>query len=247
MNIQEVEPDEKICMKKYKFSCDTKTEGIPDPLPNVLRFSMAMIGKAGSGKTSLLMNLICKKGKIYNKKFDKVIVFSPSLRSMDDCPFDKLPDDQLYEELTAENLQGVIDEVTDSGEKILIIMDDVVNDMAKNAELQRLLCKLLMNRRHIAGYGGGISVIITSQVYNKIPCPIRKTFSHIILMNTKQKRELDTLYDEHILTERKQFESICKYCYKDKFDFMYLDLEKPFDEVFHRNFNKLSMDLDKKC
>ena len=247
MNITELEPEEKIKMKKYKFSCDEGCDGIPDPLPNVLRFNMAIIGKAGSGKTSLLMNLVCKRGKIYNKKFDKVYVFSPSLRSMDDCPFDKLPEEQLYDDLTVENLEGVIEEITDSEEKILIIFDDVVNDMAKSAEIQRILCKLLMNRRHIAGYGGGISVIITSQVYNKIPCPIRKTFSHMILVNIKQKRELDTLYDEHILVDKKQFEAICKYCYKDKYDFMYLDLEKPYDKVFHRNFNKLEMNLDKKC
>ena len=247
MNITELEPEEKIKMKKYKFSCDEGIDGIPEPLPNVLRFNMAIIGKAGSGKTSLLMNLVCKRGKIYNKKFDKVYVFSPSLRSMDDCPFDKLPEEQLYDDLTVENLEGVIEEITDSEEKVLIIFDDVVNDMAKSAEIQRILCKLLMNRRHIAGYGGGISVIITSQVYNKIPCPIRKTFSHMILVNIKQKRELDTLYDEHILVDKKQFEAICKYCYKDKYDFMYLDLEKPYDKVFHRNFNKLEMNLDKKC
>tara|TARA_R110000868_G_scaffold131332_2_gene341309 strand:+ start:8240 stop:8980 length:741 start_codon:yes stop_codon:yes gene_type:complete len=246
MLIQEVEPEEKITMKKWKFSCDEKTDGIPEPLPNVLRFCMAIIGRAGSGKSSLLMNLVCKRGKLYNKKFDKVIVFSPSLKSMDDCPFDKLPPEQLFSELTIDTLEQVVADITDSEERILIIMDDVVNDMNKNAELQRQLCKLLMNRRHIAGYGGGISVIITSQVYNKIPCAIRKTFSHMILMDIKQKRELDSLWEEHILTDKKQFENICKYCYKDKFDFMYLDLEKPYDEVFHRNFNKLIVDLDRK-
>ena len=246
MDIIEIEPEEKIKMKKFKFSCDEGCKGIPAPLPNVLRFNMGLIGKAGSGKTSLLMNLVCKRGKIYNKKFDRVYVFSPSLRSMDDCPFDKLPEEQLFDELNVENLTGVIDEITDSGEKILIIFDDVVNDMNKNAELERILCKLLMNRRHIAGYGGGISTIITSQVYNKIPCAIRKTFSVMILMNTKQKRELDTIYDEHILVERKQFDTICKYCYKDTFDFIFLDLEKPYDKVFHRNFNRLEMNLDKK-
>ena len=52
-------------------------------------------------------------------------------------------------------------------------MDDVVNDMKKSAKLQTLLSKILMNRRHLAGAGGSVSVIITTQVYNKIPAPIR--------------------------------------------------------------------------
>ena len=37
------------------------------------------------------MNLICKRGKMYNKKFDRIYLFSPSLGTIDDCPFEKLP------------------------------------------------------------------------------------------------------------------------------------------------------------
>ena len=31
-----------------------------------------IVGKPGSSKTTLLLNLICKRGKMYNKKFDRV-------------------------------------------------------------------------------------------------------------------------------------------------------------------------------
>jgi hypothetical protein len=51
----------------------------------------------------------------------------------------------------------------DSGEKVLFIMDDVVNDMKKEARLEKLLCKVLMNRRHQCGSSGSLSVWITTQ------------------------------------------------------------------------------------
>ena len=33
---------------------------------------------------------------MYNKKFDRIYLFSPSLGTIDDCPFEKLGDDQKY-------------------------------------------------------------------------------------------------------------------------------------------------------
>ena len=58
----------------------------------------------------------------------------------------------------------------DSGEKVLFIMDDVVNDMKKEARLEKLLCKVLMNRRHQCGSGGSLSVWITKKLVGGIHC-----------------------------------------------------------------------------
>ena len=144
---------------------------------------MLIVGKPGSSKTTLLLNLICKRGKMYNKKFDRVYLFSPSLGTIEDCPFEKLADDQMFEELSEEILQGVLDEIRDSGEKVLFIMDDVVNDMKKEARLEKLLCKVLMNRRHQCGAGGSLSVWITTQVYNKVLLPTPPPHLKLFLFN----------------------------------------------------------------
>ena len=88
---------------------------------------------------------------MYNKKFDRIYLFSPSLGTIDDCPCEELPEDQRYEELSYEILSGVLDEIKECGEKVLFIMDDVVNDMKKEFHLEKLLCKVLMNRRHQCG------------------------------------------------------------------------------------------------
>ena len=80
MNIRETDCDDKIKISKFNFSCDDIDDSIPKPLPQILNFFMLVCGRPGSGKTSLILNLICKRGKMFNKKFDKVFVFSPSLR-----------------------------------------------------------------------------------------------------------------------------------------------------------------------
>ena len=112
IRISEVEPDNKIVLSKFKFSCDDKDESIPLPLPQMLNFFLLVNGRPGSGKTSLILNLVAKRGKLYNKKFDRVYVFSPSLITMAKNPFEDLPDNQLHTELTEENLTTALEEIS---------------------------------------------------------------------------------------------------------------------------------------
>jgi hypothetical protein len=239
MNIRETPADEKIKISKFNFSCDDIDESIPKPLPQILNFFMLVCGRPGSGKTSLILNLICKRGKMFNKKFDKVYVFSPSLLTMKDEPFGELPEEQVHTDLNVENFERALSEIADTGEKILFILDDVVNDMKKNMAIQTLLSKALMNRRHLAGAGGSVSFIITTQVYNKIPAPIRKTASHIILYHTRNKKEIETIYDELIVLPKDDFYEILKYCFDKRHNFIYIDINKSYDKMFHKCFNQL--------
>jgi hypothetical protein len=238
MNIRETEADEKIKISKFNFSCDDVDESIPKPLPQILNFFMLVCGRPGSGKTSLILNLICKRGKMFNKKFDKVYIFSPSLLTMKDEPFGDLPEEQVNNDLTLTNFSKALDDIKGTGEKILFILDDVVNDM-KRMDMQTILSKALMNRRHLAGAGGSASFIITTQVYNKIPAPIRKTASHIILYHTKNKKEIDTIFDELIIIPQKDFYEILKYCFDKRHNFIYIDVNKSYDKMFHKCFNQL--------
>ena len=241
MDITETPADKRIVIKKFNFSCDDADESIPQPLPQTLNFFWVISGKPGSGKTTLILNLICKRGKMYNKKFDKIFLFSPSLATMKDDPFEALPDEQKYTELNEDILETILTEIDGSGEKILLLIDDCVNDMKKSPSLQRLLCKILMNRRHLCGSGGSVSVIITTQVYNKIPAPIRKTASHMCIYHTKNKKELETIFDELITCEKQEYFDILNYTFKKKNDFLYLDTNKDHINMFHRNFNKLEL------
>ena len=245
LRITETLPDKKITMKKFAFSCDDIDESIPKPLPQSLNWFFLIAGRPASGKTSLLLNLICKRGKNYNKKFDRIFVFSPSLITLKSDPFEDLPDDQKFQELDLEILEAVLEDIAGSGDKVLLIMDDVVYDMKKSMKLQTLLSKVLMNRRHLAGEGGSVSVIITTQVYNKIPAPIRKTASHLVIFHTKNKKELETIFDELVLIPKQEFYDILKFTFRKNHDFLYIDTNKEYNKMFHRNFNQLEFGTPK--
>lgn len=239
MDIKEIEPDKRVVIKKFSFSCDDIDETIPKPLPQSLNFHWIIAGKPGSGKTCLILNLICKRGKMMNKKFERIFLFSPSLSTMKDNPFEELPPEQVFSELSVEVLEQVLEDIKDTGEKVLFLIDDCVNDLNKSSALQRLMCKILMNRRHLCGEGGSVSVILTTQVYNKIQAPIRKTASHISIYHTKNKRELETIFDELITIPKNDFFEILNFTFKNKHDFLYLDVNKDHKNMYHRNFNKL--------
>jgi hypothetical protein len=182
-SIEEKEYDKKIVITGQKFSCDDIDDTIPAPLPQKGGFAMIIIvGKPGMGKTSLILSLVCKQGKAFNRKFDKVYVFSPSLITMEDDPFELIPEEQKFDEVTMENLDGVLEDMKDSGEKSLLILDDVIADIRGKGKgaIENKLQKIFFNRRHLCGAGGSCSIIATSQTYNKIDPKLRKTASQLV-------------------------------------------------------------------
>ena len=241
--IEETPYEKPINITKYEFTCDDIDDSIPLPLPQQGGFAMLIIGKPGMGKTTLILSLICKKGKAFNRKFDRVYLFSPSLVTMKDDPFELIPEDQKFDEATYDNLHGVLEEIKDSGEKVLIILDDVIADVRGKGKgsVENLLQKIFFNRRHLAGAGGSVSVIATSQAYNKIDPKLRKTASQIVFYKNLHKKETESIFDEVILIPRKEFTDTLRFIFKKKHDFLYIDTSQEPDKMLHKNFNQLSI------
>jgi hypothetical protein len=67
--------------------------------------------------------------------------------------------------------------------KYYLLLDDVIADIRGKGKgaTENLLQKIFFNRRHLAGAGGSVSIIATSQTYNKIDPKLRKTASQLIL------------------------------------------------------------------
>ena len=241
--IREEVAENPINISKFKFTCDDADSTIPKPLPNQGGFAMLVIGKPRSGKTNLLLNLTTKAHKNFNRKFDRVFLFSPSLHTMENDPFELLPDDQKYEHATQDNLMSVLDTIKDTGDKVLIILDDCISDIRGKgkSEIENLLHRIFFNRRHLAGKGGSLSIIATSQTYNKIDPKLRKTCSHLIFFENKNKKEIDSIFDEVILIPKQEFFDVLRYIYDRKFRFMYIDTTLPDYKMIHKDFNQLEV------
>ena len=145
--------------------------------------------------------------------------------------------------MNTENLQKVYDEIEDSGDRVLIIADDVVNDIKKDISAQTLLTKMMMNRRHICGASGGdscgVSMWITTQVYNRLPRPLRASASHYTIFKTTNKKELDTIFDELMIMDKNVFEQLIKFVFDKKYNSLFIDTDKEFEKMYHKNFNRL--------
>lgn len=239
-SIEEKEYDKKIVISGQKFTCDDIDDTIPAPLPQKGGFAMLIVGKPGMGKTSLILSLVCKQGKAFNRKFDKVYVFSPSLITMEDDPFELIPEEQKFEEVTMENLDEVLEDMKDSSEKSLLILDDVIADIRGKGKgaIENKLQKIFFNRRHLCGAGGSCSIIATSQTYNKIDPKLRKTASQLVQYKPV-KKEVENIYDDIIQIPKKEFYDVLRYIYDKKHNFMYIDTQLPEDKMIHKNFNQL--------
>ena len=100
------------------------------------------------------------------------------------------------------------------------------------------MMKLIYNRRHTSG---GVSIIITTQVFNKLPLNLRRCASDLVLFSTSNKLELESIFKEYINIPKNDFFSLCNYVFKkDNHQFLWMRIEK--NEYFH-NYNKLELEL----
>jgi hypothetical protein len=137
-----------------------------------------------------------------------------------------------------------VNDVSESGKRVLLLLDDVVNDIRKNKGVDKALAKLVYNRRHITADGGdeanGVSVWLTTQAYNRIPLMIRKVATGLIAFKLKNVKEIQSIFDEYVVgLTKEQFITILKFVYKTPFDFLYINMDESWDDMYYRNFNKL--------
>jgi hypothetical protein len=226
-----IKPNKELQIEKIKMTCDSR----PKHLHKTLGWNhfTYVIGKPGSGKSNFWCNLITKKGRFYWKMYDKIYIFSPSLKTI--AKKIRIPEDQQFDSFSMDELQGVIDSEKDEDHHILIILDDVVAQLTRNMPA---VLKILYNRRHI---GKGLSVIITSQKYNKLPLEMRVAVSHIAMFNSA-KRELDDLYNEFSNLERDQFDLVARTALSKPYDFLFVDTTADESSRYFRNFDQICFD-----
>lgn len=191
-----------------------------------------MIGRPASGKTSLLYSFF-KSPKIFRKVFHNIYLFQPShsRSSMKDNIFSKIPQEQCYEELNYENLNGVMESIKAEDKKYnnCIIFDDMTAYL-KNGDVKKLLKELIFNRRHLR-----CTVIFLVQTWYSIEKDIRKLFSNIFCFRVS-KQELSTIMDEVVESKAKYMNDIAKIVFNEPYKYLFINVNSQrlfdgFDEL----------------
>ena len=215
----------------FEFSAETDPlPGVEEPLHKLSSYTI-LSGRPGSGKTTALLNLLMRR-QHYGGKFDAVYLVSPSFGSIDRDLLSSIPDDQVFHELNPETLNEILAQIYErhQGKKVLLVLDDVVNDLAHNAT-QRSLQKLLFNRRHLtsksedAKKGGFVSVIMTSQVLNRIPLMLRKMANSVWLWPTRSQPEIRSIRDELVPTGKEAFKKVVDKAWRDQHSPLIVDVD----------------------
>ena len=195
------------------------------------------IGKPKSGKTSLLYSFF-KSPKLFRKVFHNVFLFQPShsRASMKDNLFEKIPDEQKFDELNEENLQVVIDVIKNEDKKYnnCIIFDDMTSYL-KNHEILKSFKELIFNRRHLR-----TSIFFLVQTWYSVPKDIRKLFSNIFIFRVS-KQENSVIYSEVIEDKKKYQDEITNLVYNEPYKYLFVNLNS---QRFFDGFNELLFDED---
>ena len=239
-----VERQNNICVKGAKLSTADRPENLADFL-NYVNLTL-IIGIAGSGKSSLIKNLLhgTKECALYNNIFHSVYYISPSLTMGLNLPDEKLislgDNDNLAEILT-----NILDEEKDIGEEdephhVAIFLDDAVAWLAKDKASMKIFMKLVFNGRHILGSHSSLQTFIVSQKIKSIPLTIRSQANQIFFFNSTKKEKI-VMAEEYIPLDKDKAFDIMDYIFDEKFNFMFINLQMPINSRIHKGFNNLEI------
>lgn len=211
-----------------------KADGIPKRNGSVY----ILCGSGGSGKTSLLLNMM-KSKQLYRKKFHKIFYICPtvSFLSVKDHPFDG--HDNVFHELTSSILIDIyteLQELKESHKKpiySLIIIDDMASSLKDN-NIALALNKMIIKARHI-----NCSFMFTLQSYFYFPKQLRKQITYITLFKSKNIEEWYSIANELFNLNKDDALTLYDYVYDAPYN--HLDYDT-VTNTYYKNFNKLIME-----
>jgi Cdc6-like AAA superfamily ATPase len=175
-----------------------------------------IIGKTGSGKTSLATSFV---KQLFKKCYEYIYIIIPeaSLNSLADNIFTKnLPPDQIYNDLTEDILEEIYLKFTinsDHKENSLLIIDDFQNCFKSNS-ITIGLEKIINKIRHLR-----TTVILLQQNYLNLPKRLRLLTYNIITFDIG-KIQLESIFNEHVELKKDQYDEIIKLIFTDKYSWM---------------------------
>lgn len=227
----EIKKNKEYPLKIPRFLCDVVLkDGVPPPyhlLVNGYRF-ITILGRPGGGKTSLLFSLFRDK-KLLKRTFNNIILVMPleSMKSMHqkDNIFKDLSEDKFFNSLEdIDAIRELVKFYASEDENSVIIIDDMTSYL-KDGYVQKTLSDICMNRRHYR-----TSIILLSQIYNKIPLPIRKLINVCVVLYKPSRKETETIFEELLEQKEEISNKIFKLAFQKQYDKLIIDV--PTQTIF---------------
>ena len=221
--------DEKHYIKKDKLSS--------------LPARILIVGKSQlSGKTNLLINLLCREGPNFYKndfKGENIYLVSASIGTDDKLDklinFKEIPDENLVSGYDEELLKEIYQEIEEKHKEepkdhFLIILDDVSFGGGLKAKLNGIISRIFSNGRHI-----NLSCILTSQKYTDILPSCREGMTQAFFFQCSNK-QLDLITDDvNYLADNKTFKKMFRSVMTKPHAFFVVNFFKPVGEMYMDN------------
>jgi GTPase SAR1 family protein len=232
-------------LSPVKFNVDgILGEHIKEPFPNQ-SFFWVICGRAGSGKTSLLINALSAKNdnRIYRKVFDKITLVMPknSRRSIKNNPLDDLPADQQFEKFGTD-VMTKIKEIREEFDELdkkkkrprnqLLILDDVTAYLKDDPSS---LIELATNRRHLK-----LSIILLVQFIRAIPRPVRFQVTTITFFKPSNELDAKIIEEEYLNLPKTVFKDLTRFVWTNAHDYLMLDKQ---NEKIYKNLQKININI----
>jgi hypothetical protein len=208
------------------------------PLPTQSNY--AIIGRKGSGKTSVLLNLITQKKSPWYKKFNLIFVISPT--AMKDPKMKELVEDigesQYFDEINDDVINQIKDIIKNDTETrgkkgdYLVIYDDIIHMLRKKSQAKGV-DELATTNRH-----WGITNVYLLQRYTGYLTPlIRANLDMISFFQTPNKKEVNSFIEE-MNEDEEVMKALYNYATDEDYSFLHINnyYQKPkyykkFDEI----------------
>lgn len=192
-----------------------------------------ILGKMGQGKTSLITNFV---KTIFKKAFEHIIIFIPSgsRRSIENDIYGKhLPDADLYDTLTAENLDEVLEKLEESAENeenTLLLIDDFQAAL-KDPDVLARLQKIVTRMRHMR-----VTIFILQQNFQKMAKFLRELVTNVITFNVG-KSQLNKLFEETVQIDKDKYQALVDLAFQDRNDWIAINVNG--NRNIYRMFDKI--------
>lgn len=198
-----------------------------------------LIGKPKSGKSSLMWAML-KDKKLLNRVYHNIYLFQPShsRASIKNDIFKKHDGDKMFDELTFDNLDEVINRIkgTPAEENNVIIFDDMASYL-KNKDTLKLFKELIFNRRHLH-----TSIYFLNQTFYSVPKELRRLFSNLFIFKVS-KDEMKNIFDENVEDDfvKNLMPDISKVVYAKPYSYLFINTD---NQKFYKQFDRIDFIQD---